>query len=491
MSEHETEIRGQLKRGFAWLGAASAITRALDACFTLGVLWLVTPAELGLATLAWSFGMFLEAFNGLGVGTALVQSEAAGRSLLASASWYSLTVALALIVIAFAAAPLLGALWDSQPLVALVRASSLKLLFTGLAVVPLAQLNRGMRFERIALSNTLSTFCSGLVTLSLALLGFGAWSLVLGQVVYGMVNAATAWWLSPVRLQLTLRFDELRPLAVFGLRAAAANVAYQLYRNADYLLLGRFLGVSAVGIYRVGFELAMAPTQAVLNVVNRAALPAYARLQMDRPALTRALTWTIRTMILMLAPITAVLSFGARDVLAVVRDGVWIDASSVTAWLAWAALLRSVAHLFPQVFYAIGRPQLALLEAVTSGLVLCISFATMLALFGSDYGIITVGWAWFAGGALLLVALFALASHVLPLSLHAVVSSLAPAVTAIGVLLGAGLSAAWIIPYDAPPLLALSLRVALLGGAYWAFLHVALHMRVSDLRANRAGAELS
>jgi O-antigen/teichoic acid export membrane protein len=97
------------------------------------------------------------------------------------------------------AAPWLASIWDNATLTPLIRASAIKLLFVGVALVPLSMLNRAMKFERIALANTLATFGSGLSTVVLAWSGFGAWAFVLGQLVYGLVIAVAAFALSPFR----------------------------------------------------------------------------------------------------------------------------------------------------------------------------------------------------------------------------------------------------------------------------------------------------
>ena len=482
----DSEATGQIKRGFVWLGAASVVTRVLDAVFTLAVLWLVSREQLGLATLAWSVGVFIEAFNGLGIGTALIQVPKVDHGLLSDAFWYTLFVAVLLVAGVWIVAPALASIWDEPSLVPLIRASATKLFFVGVALVPLTLLNRGMKFERIALANTLATFGSGATMMLLAWAGLGAWAFVLGQLMYGVTIALAAFALEPFRPALQFRLARIKPVATFGARAAGAGIVYQLYRNADYFLIGRFLGVAALGVYRVAFELAMAPTVTLLNVVNRSALPAYARMQADRALLSRAFCWTSQSLSLMLAPITALLAFGARDLLALIDHGAWSDAAAVLPWLAWAALLRSLAQLFPQIFYAVGRPALSLFEAFASALVLCVAFVGALRLFGADYGIVAVGWAWFVGSALLLCLLVIMTQRVMPLSLLAWLRSLAPAGFGLAVLALIEMVLSWVIPPDAPPLAALLARVLVLGAGYAAYLRFGLQLHLSDLSVKKA-----
>ncbi len=480
------EATGQIKRGFVWLGTASLVTRVLDAVFTLGVLWLVSKEELGLATLAWSIGVFIEAFNGFGISTALIQSKTLEDGQLSDSFWYTMAIAVLLIAAVWFGAPLLAELWGAATLVPLIRATAFKLLFVGAALVPLSLLNREQRFERIAVANTAATFMSGGSTMLLAWFGAGPWAFIIGQLMYGVTIMVAAFALQPFLPQLRFRYERVKPLAVFGARAAAATVVYHLYRNADYFFLGRFLGVSAVGVYRVGFELAMTPTVTLLNVVNRSALPAYARLQTDRAALSHAMLWTSRSLSLMLAPVTVLLAFGAGDLLALINNGEWSDAAQVTSWLAWAAFLRSLTHIFPQVFYAVGRPSLALLESVASAAVLSLSFMLALALFGADYGILSVGWAWFVGGALLLALLIKLTQRVIPLSISALWQSLKPAGLGAAWLIGIEAALTLILPSELPPMWALAVRAAMLGAGYMVYLRVGLHMRWSDLKARPA-----
>ncbi len=479
--ETERAVAGEIKRGFVWLGAASAVARVLDALATIGVLWFVSREQLGLATLAWSIGVFVEAFNGFGVATALVQAPELERATLSDAFWYTMGLALALIALVWAAAPLLAELWGARALAPLIRVSALKLLLVGAALVPLQILNRAMRFERIAAANTLVSLGSGLTTLALAYAGLGAWALVLGQLGYGLTIALAAYSFQPFRPRFTFSPRRFKPFAAFGARAASAGIVYQLYRNADYFFMGRYLGVAEVGLYRVAFDLAITPTQTVLNVVNRAALPGYARLQTDRPALARAFAWTAKSLMLMLAPVTVFVAAGARDVLSLVDEGRWIEAAPVTAWLSWAALLRSLALLFPQLFHAVGRPGLALLDSLVSAALLCACFVIALSGFGATAGVMAMGWAWFTGAVLLLGVLYLLARVVLPLSLSVLARNLVPG--AGGLLVLALLSALCdrLLPAQVSPASALVLRSLALAVGYWAYLRFALAVRWRDI----------
>jgi O-antigen/teichoic acid export membrane protein len=406
----------EIRRGFVWLGAASAVARALDALSVLIVMWFVSREELGLATLAWSVAVLLESMNGLGLGAALLQTPTLDPQRLSAAFWYTLGLATALVLAVAGLSPLLASYFGEPSLTPLIIVSASKLWLVGASLVPLTLLNRATRFERLAVVSTLATLGSGILTCSLAALGFGAWALVIGQWSHGFFTLLGAFVAQPFWPRSKPDFRALRPDIAFGANIAASSVLYHFYRNADYYLLGRFLGVGAVGVYRVAFDLAMTPTLAVLNVVGRSALPVYARLSERHTELRDAFLWTLQSLGVLLAPVTALTFFAAGDLLRWVDHGRWVEAAPMVRWLSVAALFRCLAQTFPQIFQARRRPILAVYDSLLTMVLLLALLGGGLWLRGESDGPIVAAWAWTAVYPLSLLALFFMVRALIPLS---------------------------------------------------------------------------
>lgn len=404
-----------IRRGFVWLGAASVIARILEGGSVLVVLWFVSREQIGVATLAWSVAVFLEAMNGLGLNTALLQAREVTQQRLTAAFWFTMALATVLVLLVAGLSLPLARFFGEPSLAPMLIVSSTKLWFVGAALVPLNQINRATRFERIALISTLASLGSGLLTVGLAVAGFQAWSMVLGQTSHGLFTAVAAYWLEPFRPRGKPDFALIRGDVAFGAKAASAGILQHFYRNADYYLIGRLLGASALGMYRVAFDLAMTPTIAVSIVVNRSALPVYARLSDTPQALLDAFLWTLRSLGLLLAPVTALLLFSAEDLLRWVDGGRWLDAAPVVRWLSFAALLRCIAGTFPQLFHACRRPALALYDSLLTMLILLTFLAAGLILAGATHGPVVAAWAWAALYPITLVVQTRMAQGLLPL----------------------------------------------------------------------------
>jgi O-antigen/teichoic acid export membrane protein len=101
------------------------------------------------------------------------------------------------------------------------------------------------------------------------------------------------------------------PLVRFGMRAAASNIFEQIFKNVDYLLIGWFYGASQLAVYRVAFDVTMEPAMAVGTLVNRTALPVFARVSTVNDDLTKSLTWSLRRLVVLVAPLMVGLMLAA------------------------------------------------------------------------------------------------------------------------------------------------------------------------------------
>jgi O-antigen/teichoic acid export membrane protein len=474
-----------IRRGFLWLGAASVVARVLDAGTVLVVMWFVSREQIGIATLAWSVAVFLEAMNGLGLGAALLQARDTSHARLTAAFWFTLGLATLLVVLVSGASGALARWFGEPQLVPMLIVGSTKLWFVGGALVPLNQLNRATQFERIAAVSTLATLGAGLVTCGLAIGGLQAWSLVLGQVSHGLFTCIGALVAHPFRPRGPARFALIRDDIKFGIKAASGVVINNLYRNADYYLIGRILGTSALGGYRVAFDLAMTPTIAVLTVVNRAALPVYARLSDDLVALRDAFLWTLKSLGVLLAPVTAILFFMPEDLLRLASKDEWLDAAPMVRWLSLAALVRCIAHTYPQLFHALKRPVLALYESLFSMVVLVALLSAGLLLWGQAYGPLVATWAW-AGLALLdLLVLSMVTRALIPVSFADIARSLGHAAGALAAMAGGYLAYRQLLRVELPAWLAAPLGIALLLLCFALYTRFVMGVGLRSLSARR------
>lgn len=452
------EASTSIKQGLVWLGTASALMRVFELLTTLAIWWLLTKEQIGLAALSWSIAVVLEAFNGLGVGTALVQAKEVSRGQLNSLFWYTLGLAGVCAGGIIVGSPWIAGFFETPGLQPLIVVSSLRLVTMAVALIPLQILIRELRFKEVALVQTAALGLASLLKILLAYLGFGEWALVVAYAAEGGFVMVGVWILRPLWPRLTFAFREIRDMIVFGVKVAASGILYHGYRNLDSMFIGKLFGPEVLGVYKIAFDLAMLPATAVLDVVNRSAFPVYARLAQDKAALKDAYLWMVRNLALLVAPIVLFMFFGGREILLLIADGKWLAALPSLQILVWAALLRCLAQITPQLFHGAGRPSFAVVDSVTTMVSIALSLWLTTTLFGPTLGVQSAALSWLVTYPLVITVLVVLTQHIVRIKPSEYLKTFQGPVVMVAALLPvlAGVSA--VLPAGIHPIVALLVK---------------------------------
>jgi O-antigen/teichoic acid export membrane protein len=395
-----------LHRGFNWLGGAMIIAKVTDFGTILVVLRLLTKEQVGAASLVVAFGAVIEAFDGLGTSTALVQAPSLSRIQLDSLFWVIVAAACAVAGLTLLLAPYIASLYGIAGVGAYFLAIAIKQPLVGAAVIPLALMNRELQYERIAIVNVGTTFAAALIRLGLAVGGAGAWAIVIAYTASGFFTLVGAALVSPFRPRLKISLSAISPLLKFGTRATLSGLCEQMINNVHHLLVGWFYGAAALAEFRVAFDFAMEPANAAGTLINRTALPVFAKVSAVREHLKQSLTWSLRRLLSVVAPLAVGVVLASDSITTLIQDEQhrsYASASLPLKILAAAAVVRVVSQLAYPVMYGSGHPHLALrfsamtLLMLSAGMLL-VGFTTPAA-----NGIVAMSTVWFVVPPLLLL----------------------------------------------------------------------------------------
>src|SRR5262249_16861596 len=209
-------MRRKVVASLLWQGSASLVGQAISWLVTLIVIRLLSPSDYGLVAMASLSISFLMLVGDLGVGAVVVQTPALQRpqlqALFAVALWAYLLGA----IVAFASAPVAAAFFAEPRLISIVRALSPSFVFPRLYPAPQALVVRTLEFDRNAKIEVLATLASSVVALTLALGGWGAWSLVGATLAIHAFRAAAFQIVRPCLFRPFPSFAVLRDMVHFG-----------------------------------------------------------------------------------------------------------------------------------------------------------------------------------------------------------------------------------------------------------------------------------
>lgn len=327
----------------------------LTAGVTVVLARLLTPADYGLFAIALSVQLVGQNIAELGLPAALVRmQETPSRELQAATIGFllsiTLTASLAMLLLAFAVLPLLGASGETVRVVAITLVA---VPIYAARSVPMAMMDREMRFGRVAAVEAADTVGFNLFALGMALAGVGVFSLA-GAVPFGALLGALVAW-SVQRSARLPRFDfaMVRPLIGFGSRVSVLGVLY-LGRDLGYVsVIGAVGGAPMAGFYGMAKRLFSFPT-ALAAAVARVMLPTLSQSGEERAGRTARMLGQIA---LVCGLPLALVAGAIQPFVEVVLGPEWMPTSEIVLWGSLAMLLgASVASPINSFCLAEGRP---------------------------------------------------------------------------------------------------------------------------------------
>lgn len=337
---------------------------------TLVVMRLLEPADYGLFAMAMLVSGFITLFSELGLGVALVQAAEVTPEQQRAAATVLLLLNGAIALAIVAVAPLVAIIFSEPQVTRVMWVLTLELLVSAWAMVPMAMLERALRFREISIAQMAGGIAGATATLAAAWIDVDVWALVAGALTGATVRTVLCVvfhgrLVLPGRVQAAT----LRPMVKVSSHVIAVRALWYWSGQADQLVLGRMLHAQALGLYNVAAQLAMLPAGKAMEVVNRVTLPVLSR-QHDE-ARVRA---TYRRLMGMLALYGMGVCWGlaavAPEFVELVLGTKWLAAAVPLALLSLVAPLRMFCAFNNTVVTACGKPEAATRELLLASVLL-------------------------------------------------------------------------------------------------------------------------
>ena len=442
-----TPSRPRTSSGILWAGVSQG-GRVVIQFLGLVVLSRLLPAsDFGVVALASIVTNFALLLRDMGTSIAVIQREELSEGLLDTIFWFNVAIgvilSVAVVLISFPA----SLVFAEPRLQSVMTTLAISFPLGSLAVIHQALLERGFRFQalaRIELAASMLGLAGGMFA---AWKGAGAYSLVLMTVITVAISSLLLWIVSPWRPSLRWNSSEFRSLGSFSGNLVGFQIVNYFSRNADTMLIGRFLGAESLGWYNMAYKLMLFPIQNLSSVIGRALLPVLSRTQNDHASLRAIYLNAVST----IAVITCPLMIGLwvlREpfVLAVLGDD-WIAVPAVLAWLAPVGLAQSLVNPVGLLYIACGKTDLMFRVGVGVSSVIVLGMA-----IGMPWGIVGVAAGYAIANLLILGPCAAIPSRLVGLRLRDFLRAVAPPLTAsvvMGVAIWAILSV-WKIERQSP-----------------------------------------
>ena len=354
------ELKPKVVRGGVVAVCAQGAKLVLQTVTTMLLARLLFPEDFGLLGMTVVLTGFFGYFKDAGLSAATVQRPEVTQEQISTLFWINVAVGAALATFTAILAPVLVAFYGEPRLYWITVVLGAGFVFSGLAAQHQALIVREMRFVTLAKVEVLSLTISSVAGVVMALLGWSYWALV-GMAVAGSIASAAATWVAnPWVPGLPRRKCGVRSMLHFGWMATCNNLVVFLAWNLDNILLGRFWGAHALGLYGRAYQLATLPVHQLNGAISGVAFPALSRIQEDADRLARSFLRGYSLLVSLTIPIAISCALFAEEIVGVVLGAKWMEAAPILRLLAPTILVFALVNPISWLVISTGQIRRAL-----------------------------------------------------------------------------------------------------------------------------------
>lgn len=366
----DAEVKGRAVRGVAGLLSRQIIVRVVGFAGMLVLARLLTPETFGIFAITQFVIVFFEQIGGLGLSAALLRKKAPPTEIELRTVFTIQQIMIAIsvgVVITLAPAIVEHYQWDSSR-AALIQVMAVALVLASWKTMPSLLLQRRLRHDLIAVSDVAEHVVYQSTAISLALIGFDVWALVIAVLVRGVVGVFVLHLFSSWRPVIGFNAAAARDIVRFAVPIQLAGLAGLASSAAVPVVVGSFLGAAAVGYANLARSLLDALVYQPLVIMGVVQFRVFGYLQDSKP---RLVATAERSLFL-----GSVLSFFIAAMLIVLAQPL-VDFILTDKWAPIVPLLQI---LGPAYFvYAVSQPQMQILKALGDSLSALVAVVIMAA----------------------------------------------------------------------------------------------------------------
>lgn len=388
MAEAAPDLGKKIRNGARWTFAGSLVNEVLHFAVSILLARLLLPEDFGLVATVGVLTGLAGYFAGAGTSQALVRAKHVEQA------HYNVVFTLQLLIgsviyLGFVIVAPLFAGFFNQPLYqALLLVSGLSFFLRPFANLPSALLQREMRFRPMVIINVATLIAGSGLSIALAIMGHGVWSLVLGGILGSVLRAIMLN--VHVKQKYALTWDKaiMKEMGGYGVKVAANSLIEHLRGQSLILILSKLSGPADVGLYNRAASLAAMPMRIVgaspYQAVFRALASEQDNLDKSRYIYYRTIT-LVATYTL---PLYILAWWLAEPGIRFIYGEKWIASAEPLAILATTGIFRCVGNPSGAVIEARNRIATEIKLNIVAWLMLIAG-----AMYGLQWGLVGVAWA--------------------------------------------------------------------------------------------------
>ena len=321
----EQSLRNKTVRGVTWSFVDSIAGQGITFLVGLILARLLTPSEYGLVGI---ITIFIAVFNSIvdsGFSSALVRKSDANDVDYNTVFIINIVVSIALYSVLFVSAPAISRFFSQPQLASLLRVMGVIVLINAVAIIQRTIFIKNLDFKTQTKVSLISSIFSGVIGISMAIGGYGVWSLAGQQISRQLLNTTFLWifssWLP--KMQFSLR--SFKDLFNFGWKLMVSCLIDTIWREGSQIVIGKCYSPYSLGQYTRAKQFADLCSSNLTSVVQKVSYPVLSSIQDDRVRLKSAYQKVIKITMLLTFVLMLGIAACAETMIYVLVGEQWLD----------------------------------------------------------------------------------------------------------------------------------------------------------------------
>jgi PST family polysaccharide transporter len=338
-------------RGVPWTIATYAGSRLVGVLSTIALAHLLVPEEFGVVAIALIAVSMFNALRDFGLAGTLVLRTDVDGTVFTLMIGFGLALTALLAALAVPIADFFGEPQLDDVLIVISPAVAISAVTWFYEAI----MQRELEFRPRFLAVTAQSVVYAAVAITLAALGAGVWSLVVGQLLGAATLAATLFALAPYRVRPAWDPRDARRALSTGAGFLVQGGLAFVQQNFDYLVVGRVLGAAQTGYYSVAYRISELPYLGLVDPVAKVTFPGFARMRARGEEVVPIFVEILRLVAVVACPIGVLISALADPFTRALFGDDWLPMIGPLAVLGIWAAIRPFPTTIAALFNAVGR----------------------------------------------------------------------------------------------------------------------------------------
>ena len=269
--------------GVAYLMSSTLAAKVIAAVGQIALAWLLSEDDFGVFALSFTVIAFTQVLDQAGISDVLIHRKRF-RLWAVPGFWFALVLGVMSCLIVLISAPIASAIYGDDQVFWMLLILAAASIPNALMVVPRAQMSRQLRFRGLAALNLAILTARTVLTVVLAVVGFGPYSFAVPLPIVQAAAAVFMWWWVRPPWSFSPQLRRWRHIVAHSSQSLGSGLLTYATDQMDYILLGIFKTVQWVGLYSFAFHFAAQMIQILTSNLTQTLFPALTQLNRNPTA---------------------------------------------------------------------------------------------------------------------------------------------------------------------------------------------------------------